>query len=116
MLKQDSAIEIYSWENLYTHHEFLVKPLLENWEKSSVEKEHLFSLTFYALLRSQSALKCSLGPEDNIAAFEKKVQVKTIGLTKIEVENSPYFKCLLNEWKEQAEGLIFKSCKYYFTH
>ena len=116
MLEEDERIEIHSWENLYIHHEFLVKPLLENWEQSSVEKEQFFSLTFYAFLRSQSALKCGVEPEEDVLFLRKRTLVKSTGLTKIEAESHPYFKCLSSEWKAHAKPLIFKSCKYYFTH
>ena len=116
LLKQNETIKIHSWNNLYVHHEFLAKPLLENYEESSVEKERLFSITFRAFLRSRSALKCGVEPKENMTFSEKRVPLESAGLTKIETEPHPYFKCLLSEWKENAKSLIFKSCKYYFTH
>ena len=109
-------MQISSWGDFYRHHAVLIEPLLENWEKSSTEKERLFSLTFYALLRSRSALICGVKPEKEMVTFEKRTEVNSIGLTKIEKESHPYPKCLLAEWKKQARPLIFKSCKYYFTH
>ena len=116
LLEKNETIEVHSWENLYIHHEFLTKPLLENWERSSVEKEQFFSLTFYAFLRSQSALECGVEPEEDVLFLKKRTLVESIGLTKIETESHPYFKCLSSEWKRHAKPLIFKSCKYYFTH
>lgn len=115
LLEQDKTIEIYSWESLYIHHDFLVKPLLENWKESSIEKEQFFSLTFYAFLRSQAVLECGAEPEQKVMFLKKRTQVESIGLTKIETENHPYFKCLSSEWKRHAQPLVFKSCKYYFT-
>ncbi|MDE0151474.1 MAG: hypothetical protein OXK80_03110 [Bdellovibrionales bacterium] len=116
LLEQDENIELRSWENLYIHHEFLAKPLLENWERSYFEKEQFFSLTFYAFLRSQSTLECGIEPKENTTSSEKRMQAESIGLTKIETESHPYFECLFSEWKKHAKPLIFKSCKYYFTH
>jgi len=115
LLEQGETVEIYSCENLYIHHESLIKPLLENWRKNSAEKEQFFSLTFYAFLRSQVALECGIKPEQNRMFLKKRTQVESIGLTKIETESHPYFKCLSSEWREHAQPLIFKSCKYYFT-
>jgi len=114
LLIQDETVKIHSWENLYVHHDFLIKPLLENREQSSIEKEQFFSLTFYAFLMTKSALKCGAEQESE-GPFKKKTQVALTGLTKIETESHPYFKCLLSEWKKWAKPLIFKSCKYYFT-
>ena len=114
LLEQDKTVKIHSWDNLYVHHEFLAQPLLEGGNKNSVEKERFFSLTFYAFLRSQSALECGTEPEGNAAFFEKKSSESSEGLIKIEAESHSYFKCLLSEWKKHSKSLIFKSCKYYF--
>ena len=114
-LKQDETLKIHSWDSLYVHHKFLTKPLLENWKKNSTDKERFFSLTFYAFLRSRSALKCGLTPKEDMIFSEKEAQDESLGFIKIEVKNHPYFKCLFSEWKEHSQDLIFKSCNYYFT-
>ncbi len=116
LLKKDETVHIFSWEDLYHRHELLVGPLIGKWKQSSIKENQLFSLTFYAFLRSQAVFECGTDPEQNDIILEEMVRMENAGLTEIKRKKHPYFVCLLEEWRKTAKPLIFKSCNYYLNH